>query len=111
MPAEITKIQTIIVVMMENRSFDHMLGYLSLGKSGRKNVEGLKSDAVWNQRVASHHEGHSFLPWHSAGPFGQLAADPPHERADIAKQLGVQSRGLFIVQATAWDARSPVLVL
>jgi phospholipase C len=95
MPAEITKIQTIIVVMMENRSFDHMLGYLSLGKSGRKNVEGLKSGAAWNQRVASHHEGRSFLPWHSKDPFGQLAADPPHERTDIAKQLGVPTKGTY----------------
>jgi phospholipase C len=27
----LSKIKHIIVVMMENRSFDHMLGYLALG--------------------------------------------------------------------------------
>ena len=81
--------------MMENRSFDHMLGYLSLGKSNRKSVEGLKRDPEWNQRMASRHNGHRFLPWHSTDPFGQLAADPPHERADIAKQLGKPTKGVY----------------
>ena len=40
MPA---KIQTLIVLMMENRSFDHMLGYLSLpvekGGRGRHDID------------------------------------------------------------------------
>ena len=34
------KIDHIVVLMLENRSFDHMLGYLTL-KSGRKDVNGL----------------------------------------------------------------------
>jgi phospholipase C len=36
------KIEHIVVLMLENRSFDHMLGYLSL-EGGRTDVDGLKS--------------------------------------------------------------------
>src|SRR5690349_4078929 len=34
------KIEKIVVLMMENRSFDHMLGYLKL-EGGRDDIEGL----------------------------------------------------------------------
>jgi phospholipase C len=37
----LAKIEHIVVLMLENRSFDHMLGYLSL-ECGRNDVEGLK---------------------------------------------------------------------
>ncbi|MFB3148801.1 MAG: alkaline phosphatase family protein, partial [Thermodesulfobacteriota bacterium] len=40
MPNNLNKIKHIVVLMLENRSFDHMLGYLSL-KKGRTNVDGL----------------------------------------------------------------------
>jgi phospholipase C len=35
MPAGLDLIDTIVVVILENRSFDHMLGYLSLPGPGR----------------------------------------------------------------------------
>src|SRR5437867_9674772 len=38
--ANLDKIEHIVVLMMENRSFDHMLGYLKL-ELGRQDVEGL----------------------------------------------------------------------
>ena len=41
------KIEHIVVLMLENRSFDHMLGYLSL-EAGRDDVDGLK-DGMKNQ--------------------------------------------------------------
>jgi phospholipase C len=34
------KVDHIVVLMLENRSFDHMLGYLSL-KGGRSEIDGL----------------------------------------------------------------------
>ena len=41
MAADLGLIDTIVVLMMENRSFDHMLGYLSLPKyGGRKDING-----------------------------------------------------------------------
>lgn len=45
-PGTLSNIQHIVVLTMENRSFDHMLGYLSLpvaqGGGGRTDVDGLK---------------------------------------------------------------------
>jgi phospholipase C len=47
-PGNLANIDHIVVLMMENRSFDHMLGYLSLpvakGGAGRTDVDGLKGD-------------------------------------------------------------------
>jgi len=39
--ANLRKIEHIVVLMLENRSFDHMLGYLSL-EGARPDVDGLK---------------------------------------------------------------------
>lgn len=41
----LTDIETIVIVIMENRSFDHMQGYLSL--EGVMNVDGLSADSAW----------------------------------------------------------------
>ena len=51
-PGHLAKIDHIVVLMMENRSFDHMLGFLSLPKTGndgrvglgRSDVDGLRGD-------------------------------------------------------------------
>jgi phospholipase C len=39
----LAKIEHVVVLMLENRSFDHMLGYLSL-EGGRADINGLKAD-------------------------------------------------------------------
>ena len=39
--ANLEKVDHIVVLMLENRSFDHMLGYLSL-EGGRGDVDGLR---------------------------------------------------------------------
>jgi len=44
MPDDLSKINNIVIVMMENRSFDHMLGYLSLDPSNRTDVDGQSLD-------------------------------------------------------------------
>ena len=41
--ANLNKIEHIVVLMMENRSFDHLLGYLTL-EGGRTDVDGLTPD-------------------------------------------------------------------
>ena len=38
----LSKIEHVVVLMLENRSFDHMLGYLSL-EGGRADIDGLKA--------------------------------------------------------------------
>ena len=39
--ANLEKVDHVVVVMLENRSFDHMLGYLSL-TGGRPDIDGLR---------------------------------------------------------------------
>lgn len=81
-------IETIVIVVMENRSFDHMLGYLSLkGFGGRTDVDGLKDDPDWLQSVANLNpfDGARYQP--AALTYLQTS-DQPHERVNIAQQLG-----------------------
>jgi phospholipase C len=40
MPAPLDLIDTIVIVILENRSFDHMLGYLNFSGPGRLPLEG-----------------------------------------------------------------------
>jgi phospholipase C len=74
-------IDTLVVVILENRSFDHMLGYLSLAGPGQMPVEGLQSDPAWLQR----HANSGIEPFEFS--LEQID-DPPHEKATIALQLG-----------------------
>jgi len=63
------RIEHIVVLMLENRSFDHMLGYLSL-EGGRGDVDGLRPG------MANGHENRRY-------PIHHLAAtDLPNERWD-----------------------------
>jgi phospholipase C len=103
MPTDLAKIQTIFILLMENRSFDHMLGYLRLPKyGGNINVDGVHDDQAWLDKVANKWEGKSYQP----GPLlDPRFPDPPHERPDIATQLGqVGANGFpldgFIASAT-----------
>jgi len=75
------QVDTIVVVLLENRSFDHILGYLSLAGAGRPAVEGLSADPAWLEQHAND----------GVEPFAlaqQVIDDPPHEQATIALQLG-----------------------
>jgi phospholipase C len=86
MPADLAQIHTIVVLMMENRSFDHMLGYLRLpAYGGNTNVDGVRDDSNWLNAVANKWQGIAYQP----GPLQEpRIPDPPHERPDIARQLG-----------------------
>jgi phospholipase C len=76
-------IRTIIVVMMENRSFDHVLGYLSLNG---KDVNGLSADPAWQQNFTNLYGGKTY-PIHALSPSTQLIPDPPHDRTPISTQI------------------------
>jgi len=47
-------IETVVIVIMENRSFDHLLGYLSLPGPNRLAVEGLTDDPAWRDAHANY---------------------------------------------------------
>jgi len=95
MSFDLSKVKTIVVVMMENRSFDHLLGYLSLDAYGRKEVEGLRDDPAWRDRIASVYQGSRFGPFQLTDPYDLMDADPPHERDQIAMQMGTPTDGVF----------------
>jgi phospholipase C len=82
MPA-LDNIDTFVVLMLENRSFDHMLGYLSL-RGG--DVNGLSSDPAWLNNFTNVYAGKSY-PVHRLGPDVISIPDPPHDRAPIATQI------------------------
>ncbi len=85
MPSNLDLIDTIVFLVMENRSFDHMLGYLNLPGPSRIALEGLQSDPAWLRQHANS----------GIEPFEfevQLIEDPPHEQATIAIQLGSPAR-------------------
>ena len=72
--ADVNSVDTIVVVIMENRSFDHLLGYLNLPGPNRIEVEGLQADQDWLRRRFSVRPGITCL-WQINGrnsiPFSQ----------------------------------------
>jgi phospholipase C len=79
----IRDIDTIVIVLMENRSFDHVLGYLGLPPFNLL-IEGLQKSNT--PRYANPYNGHAY----SSFPTSRLDMphDPPHERPWIAEQIG-----------------------
>jgi phospholipase C len=72
---QLQKIEHIVVLMLENRSFDHMLGYLSL-EGGRTDINGLKagmSNPAGGQHYPVHH-----LTEPEIGDLEQKVFDPDH---------------------------------
>src|ERR1700736_1145740 len=95
MAAALSAIKTIVIVMLENRSFDHMLGYRCLDSFGGAKLDGLKADAEWNAQVANPLGSNRYPPWHWNDPFAKMPGDPPHERDNIALQLGAKTANGF----------------
>lgn len=84
----------IVVLMMENRSFDHMLGYLSLpvdqGGGGRVDVDGLEGrDVNFNPlggtKYAIHHLDRT--------QFNGEVEDPDHSGGSVDEQLANGGQG------------------
>src|SRR5438445_13742550 len=83
--AALDQIRTIVVVIMENRSFDHVLGYLCLPQhGGRTDVDGLVNLDT-DPRFASEYDQQIYRPFPMAD--GRLLHDLPHSRRDVAVQL------------------------
>lgn len=90
------QIQNIVVVMMENRSLDHMLGYLSLPPSDRTDVDGQSTDPAWLARFINMDKGQPLQPFLSTNPYSLPDKfDPPHERPYVAQHLGILQNGLY----------------
>jgi phospholipase C len=83
MMGNLGKFDHIVVLMMENRSFDHMLGYLSL--DGRRDVDGLTG------RETNSFEGVAYrvFPLETT----QFCADPGHDGRDVDEQISNGMKG------------------
>src|SRR3954467_10929977 len=84
----LAKIDHIVVLMMENRSFDHMLGFLTVDE-GRTDVEGLKGTEsnITDIGVSTVHPA----------TLTTLVKrqDPRHGYADVAEQIADGTMGGF----------------
>jgi phospholipase C len=85
--ANLQKIDHIVVLMLENRSFDHMLGYLSL-EGGRDDIDGLRED------LANDYDGRRY-PVHHLGTTAILD-DPDHSASSVDLQLGGSTMNGFV---------------
>lgn len=87
----IAGVDTIVFLMMENRSFDHMLGHLSLGPSPM-GVEGLKDDPAWRYSFANKVGGQPYR-LHELKAADAIPRDPPHGWKRIEKQIDTPPAG------------------
>ena len=90
--ANLAKVDHVVVVMLENRSFDHMLGYLSL--SGRRPaIDGLRPG------LANDYQGHAYPVHHLEATA--LGMDPDHSAGAIDKQIAGGDMSGFVASAAA----------
>ena len=93
----IADIDHVVILTLENRSFDQMLGYLNLNGPNRIAVEGLRDSPDWRRAVANIHAGQAIEPRRLA-PGQQYVVDPPHGleatrlQIDTPAQAGPQSK-------------------
>jgi phospholipase C len=86
-------IETIVIVILENRSFDHLCGYLSLPSTlAPLAVEGLQDDSLWRDPLANIQAGHVY-PIHRIGPQLQQIDDPTHDHNSIRVQIDTPPAG------------------
>jgi phospholipase C len=104
------RIEHVVVLMLENRSFDHMLGYLSL-EGGRDDVDGLK------EGMANEYGGRSYPIHHLDRTAFLPVEDPDHSGEATSVQIAggamsgfVDSFAAKLAQRGAAD-RDPGLVM
>jgi phospholipase C len=78
-------IETIVFLMMENRSFDHVFGYLATATPPLP-INGINPDPAWLAARAN-----TYAEIHAAPhPIAlQQIDDPPHDHTSIALQIGI----------------------
>lgn len=98
---QLMQINHIVVLMLENRSFDHMLGYLRLD-GGRQDVDGLTGNEV------NHHMGNPHKPQRMASPI--MNGDPCHEWDCVKEQLDNQNGG-FVENYANHVVNNPEIIM
>ena len=87
-PGNLSKVDHIVVVMMENRSFDHMLGYLSR-EGGRSDIEGLKWESEENATQFNFYKGKYYYPTllTDTHAISTEALSPDHSHENVKAQM------------------------
>jgi phospholipase C len=87
--ASLDQIDTIVVVMLENRSFDHVLGYLRLPSfDNRQDIDGLNNTDT-DPRFANIYDHQIYRPFEMMD--GSLVHDLPHARSLVDVQLALRN--------------------
>jgi phospholipase C len=105
--AALDEIEHVVVLMLENRSFDHMLGYLGL-EPGGLDVDGLRDG------MANMHDGRSYPIFRLTRTALGKAQDPCHSGACVDEQLAKGNGGFAANYVETRDdpgAADPVVVM
>jgi phospholipase C len=102
------RIEHIVVLMQENRSFDHMLGYLSLsveqGGRARADVDGLRGP----DHNLNIYDGMTYpIRRETRTKFDTEAEDPDHSAASVDQQLS-EDNGGFVANYAKYSAAKAV---
>lgn len=84
--ANLDRIKHVVVLMMENRSFDQMLGYLKL-KGGRNDMNGLVPE------MANAYNGKAYPIHHQTSTTLRSRQDPCHDGRCVSAQLADGNQG------------------
>ena len=92
-PVALQNIDHFVIVLMENRSFDHVLGYLSLPDANfHAAINGIRADQGWQDQYINESNGASYS-LHSLTPTLQNIYDPPHDSPYIKTQIQSPTQG------------------
>jgi phospholipase C len=100
--ANLKKIDHIVVLMMENRSFDHILGYLKL--EGGLAVDGLEAG------MSNTHAGETYKVHHLPSTKLRKTQDPGHSGKDVVEQLA-NANGGFVSNFAKRIGETPGVVM
>ncbi|HYO54927.1 alkaline phosphatase family protein [Archangium sp.] len=89
--AALDEIQTIVILMQENRSFDHMLGHLSL-EGLLPDVDGLRQEDMELTTYANEYRNRFYWPF-LIQDEASVIRDPPHSRHLVQVQMARSSSG------------------
>jgi phospholipase C len=105
--AALDDIEHVVVLMLENRSFDHMLGYLGLEENG-PDVDGLQPG------MANEHGGRSYPIFRLERTASTKAQDPCHSGTCVDEQVANGNSGFaanYIETREDPNAAEPVVVM
>jgi cold shock protein len=108
-PQALNRIAHIVVVMLENRSFDHVLGYLALPQHALPDrgdlptrVEGLSPG------FTNSYNGRNYAPEPlDEAIFANFELDPPHDAKSVEKQIARGAMSGFVEAFAAKLRRKP----